>query len=341
VYPVTHTTTLRVAALLGASSPLALSAAPVLKLLPPAHDVANGWDVQLGRSASLRGTLASGDVAFRTAVSSLLLAAEPLASSDGALAERALLASALDRVGLHAEAGALLEDVTLAQRSNGSFDRDATLTAHVIDAVARHGALTNDSVFAETFAPTVAGGLEFILKHVRKDAASAPLLSVASMGAAFFRVARDPRAAAQVAKAVPGPARPLPVGVPSLPARSAGASFVPEDAARLHLVVRSHIESFARVTSDEVTVLEGLGMDGLGQPYEARGVPTPCGRLSFVVRWHGERPALLWECAAVHDDQRADDLVVRVPNFGGAVVRGAKGETLLPAFSAASSPSEP
>jgi hypothetical protein len=33
----------------------------------------------------------------------------------------------------------------------------------------------------------------------------------------------------------------------------------------------------------------------LGQGLEVRGAPTAAGRLSFALRWHGERPALLWE----------------------------------------------
>jgi hypothetical protein len=32
-----------------------------------------------------------------------------------------------------------------------------------------------------------------------------------------------------------------------------------------------------------------------GQPIEVHDAPTHWGRLSFAVRWHGERPALLWE----------------------------------------------
>jgi hypothetical protein len=33
----------------------------------------------------------------------------------------------------------------------------------------------------------------------------------------------------------------------------------------------------------------------LGQPLEVHDLPTGQGRLSFALRWHGERPALLWE----------------------------------------------
>jgi hypothetical protein len=36
----------------------------------------------------------------------------------------------------------------------------------------------------------------------------------------------------------------------------------------------------------------------LGQSWEVHGLPTARGRLGFAVRWHGERPALLWELEA-------------------------------------------
>ena len=44
-----------------------------------------------------------------------------------------------------------------------------------------------------------------------------------------------------------------------------------------------------------VTVLPELPPGWRGQPVDARGVPTRAGRLSYAVRWHGPRPALLWE----------------------------------------------
>jgi len=33
-----------------------------------------------------------------------------------------------------------------------------------------------------------------------------------------------------------------------------------------------------------------------GQPLEVRDAPTHHGRISYAVRWHGDRPALLWQC---------------------------------------------
>ena len=33
-----------------------------------------------------------------------------------------------------------------------------------------------------------------------------------------------------------------------------------------------------------------------GQPLEVHDAPTHHGRLSYALRWHGDRPALLWQC---------------------------------------------
>ena len=59
-----------------------------------------------------------------------------------------------------------------------------------------------------------------------------------------------------------------------------------------------------------------------GQPLEVHDAPVGDGTVSFAVRWHGERPALLWE--STHDG------VVRCPGLD-PVWRGhgAKGEALL------------
>ncbi len=41
-----------------------------------------------------------------------------------------------------------------------------------------------------------------------------------------------------------------------------------------------------------------------GQPLEVHGAPTRCGFVSFAVRWHGERPALLWDVQPEPDSLR-------------------------------------
>lgn len=42
----------------------------------------------------------------------------------------------------------------------------------------------------------------------------------------------------------------------------------------------------------------GMPADWLGNNFEVHGVPTgPASAVSFAVRWHAERPAVLWECS--------------------------------------------
>ena len=63
----------------------------------------------------------------------------------------------------------------------------------------------------------------------------------------------------------------------------------------------------------------------LGQGVEVHGVPSRFGSVSWAVRWHGDRPALLWEA-----EDAPDDVLVRIPgldeNFAGL---GKSGEELL------------
>ena len=66
----------------------------------------------------------------------------------------------------------------------------------------------------------------------------------------------------------------------------------------------------------------------LGQPVEVHDVPTRIGTVSWAVRWHGERPALLWDVVP-HDPDGAAP-VVTAPGLDPAFAAGAwRGETLL------------
>jgi hypothetical protein len=49
------------------------------------------------------------------------------------------------------------------------------------------------------------------------------------------------------------------------------------------------------VGDDTLALCSMLPESWAGQPIEVHDAPTPFGRLSFAVRWHGTRPALLWE----------------------------------------------
>jgi len=47
---------------------------------------------------------------------------------------------------------------------------------------------------------------------------------------------------------------------------------------------------------DSVDLLVELPVEWRGQGVEVHDAPTRAGRVSYAVRWHGARPALLWEC---------------------------------------------
>ena len=66
----------------------------------------------------------------------------------------------------------------------------------------------------------------------------------------------------------------------------------------------------------------------LGQGIEVHEAPTTAGRFGFAVRWHGERPALLWELVPVPG--RAAP-TIRCPGLApGWSSDEPVGETLLP-----------
>ena len=48
-------------------------------------------------------------------------------------------------------------------------------------------------------------------------------------------------------------------------------------------------------SADGLDLLAAPEQSWLGQPIDVRGLVTRHGAVSFSVRWHGERPALLWE----------------------------------------------
>jgi hypothetical protein len=91
------------------------------------------------------------------------------------------------------------------------------------------------------------------------------------------------------------------------------------DTARFLACVRAVL---VRELSRGVDLLPGFPVDWLGQAVSVDGVPFPAGVLSFAVRWHGARPALLWDAPA--------GIVLRAPVLDpGWSSSEAAGETLL------------
>ncbi|MCD9623605.1 hypothetical protein [Rhabdothermincola salaria] len=74
--------------------------------------------------------------------------------------------------------------------------------------------------------------------------------------------------------------------------------------------------------SDGLALAPAVPAEWYGREIEVHGLPTAVGRLSYAVRWHGERPALLWELEPP-DDPAVADALVRL--LGGPVRLSAPG----------------
>lgn len=334
ILPVTHGTTLRYAALLGASSGIALHGTPVLASLPEVHRAAAGWGIHLGRLPQVSLPDSERAATMGAIGAALLLAAEPaIADRDLSVPRRAALATALALSGCSAESGALLDGIGGFQLGNGSFDaqgaHDVLTSAHVIRAMATYASLSGDALFARSFAPTMAGAIEFALKRSAKGK-DRRALAVLVDAARFFTVANDSAAVSQCRKAwaKAGSPWPLPeLPLPPLPAVGPGGSLVPDDPIRLASAVVSAIRTIAVLDADDVVdIVPGFRPEWRGAKLDVRNVATPGGRLSFSLRWHGARPALLWDV----EDPTGVEMRVRCssidPGWGGS---GPKGEALL------------
>ena len=81
-------------------------------------------------------------------------------------------------------------------------------------------------------------------------------------------------------------------------------------------------------TGDELRFALAWPREWLGIGVEVHGLPSRYGPVSWAVRWHGNRPALLWEVENGHKE-----LKVRAPGLDQEFVgQGPVGEQLLSAF---------
>jgi hypothetical protein len=93
----------------------------------------------------------------------------------------------------------------------------------------------------------------------------------------------------------------------------------PDDPARFLLAVRKLLVC---ERGGHVDLLPGFRPDWLGQNLAVHDAPLRSGRVSFAVRWHGARPALLWDAPP--------EVTVRIPALDPSwSTAGGVGETLL------------
>jgi hypothetical protein len=100
-----------------------------------------------------------------------------------------------------------------------------------------------------------------------------------------------------------------------------------------------------RVDGDTIALLPIVPESWLGRQIDVRDLPTPHGRCSFSLRWHGARPALLWELDAgePRDGVEPAPVIITTPVLDPSFRTDKRsGETLLAAPpTAGTTPAEP
>jgi len=264
-------------------------------VLPSAERVAAGWVNRLEGAATV--DLPDGIDAHRVLVD--LVLAE---SSAAAVVEQA-------RWGLAEEA---VRRLVTGLSDTGSADAglNRLQAAATLWALTRHPAL---------FAGAATEALEGIVRAGGNDADARQ--AVADL-ADLFEALGD-HTAAHDARAHSG--------VTSAGKAAAGAGSTDDGGSAAEL--RNLAERLVRPSTDGLDLLVAMPEAWLGQPIEVHGLATPLGRLSLAVRWHAERPALLWELEP-HPLPRPEvnPAVLRVPRLDRAFsTTEPSGEALLAA----------
>jgi hypothetical protein len=313
VVPLLHQSSVRFAALLGVSSALATASTPVLSALPDPAMVARGWALQAGNTAQIDGDQRRAND-LKGLATSLLLWVDGVA--DRPWLERGAIAHGLVRIGAFDEALRAVDGVDDLQARNGSLGTtkdDVFATAHILAAVVTVARYLPDIAFGTAIVPLVAGALEFLHRSAKRSPAEVAATSGVFVAAARLLDRVDETRAARHAReawVTAGKSWPLARALESpLPAISSGASLVPGDPARLSNAVVTAVNGLANESADgSIEVFSGWSARDLaGQTVALHNVDTPIGKVSAALRWHGARPALLWEIASAP----ADNIILR------------------------------
>lgn len=317
LFPLAHTATLRVTIPLPLRRTGELGPAPAT--VPSATQVASGWSTHVAAGARL-------EVPDRRLRDAVAASARHLLLGGAGPTE----AVALDLLGYPAEASRLLlADPVGAAR--------APEPGAVLHALVRHWELTRDVGFAAA-ASTLTGTL---VARVGRAAESADRsLGIGSLpGAADLldaagerRAAGDVRSLADrhVSSDVPTAAEAAETLARLLSSATSTWTWAGPDTGQ-DLVANARLVSLVRallVREDPAGLSLGPAVpEGwLGQGWELHDAPTRHGRLSYAVRWHGDRPALLWEL----DPHGTDPVTIAVPGLDPAwSSTDRRGEALL------------
>lgn len=305
LFPLAHTATLRVAL------PMAGTASLDPPSLPGADQVASGWAAMTRAGARVEVPNRRLRDAMDASTRFLLLGgADPV------------VAGALDLLGFTEDA----EQRLLTEDGAGAPGR-------WLGAIAQHWTLTRDITVARAAAPLVASLVSRLARvddRADADFGHGALPAVAELldAAGEARAAADVRALAARVPVTP-PTEPdlevlLATAGPTWTVPGTGTGHDLGANAALVTAVRRLLVC---EVDDGLVLSPRVSEAWFGQGWEVHDLPTAEGRLSYAIRWHGERPALLWELEP-HAGRRSARLTV--PNLDAAwSTTERRGEALL------------
>jgi hypothetical protein len=326
VFPLAHTAVFR------AVIPVSLradAARPTpAAAFPDADRVASGW----GTVASTGVRMDVPSRPLRDAVTAstrhLLLGRPDLASP--------AVAAALDLMGFSDEAGRRL-------RVRPSELARTTEPGAALHALARHWELTHDPEFARDVVDLI-GAL--VPRLARAEQAGDRALGARALGAtaALLEAADETRAADDVCAVADRLGPPAPDDGEHVQTQLAdllpqvsgtwtwGAGRDGHDLALNAALVTLARRLLVREDDAGLALAPVVPEAWLGQGWELHDAPTRHGKLSYAVRWHGERPALLWQLEALGEAAGASGaaVTISIPGLDGTwSTTEPRGEALL------------
>ncbi|NLA35868.1 MAG: hypothetical protein GX868_09290, partial [Actinobacteria bacterium] len=272
--------------------------------VPRIESIGRGWRAHLATSPELRSGVRRRDAMLREQLADVLMG--PDWGVDDA-AGVATVAEALARCG-RVDLGEALDTLLNEQRSNGSFAAADPVgaTAQVLRAI---GATWSGGVSGDAgvrLLEVAALGAHFLDRR-RNRAAVASLGSEVSFGFESVIGLAEDLGESELASRFRQRCLALGVGSPLVGARAderiaalgGGLSFAdaagrPSVAQSAAFVIRATTELVAD-RADAVDLYPGYVASLAGNELDIESMPTRWGILSFSLRWHGRRPAVLWE----------------------------------------------
>ena len=186
----------------------------------------------------------------------------------------------LDRWGHGALAGETLVGLVCAQRADGSFgDGSEADTVAVLRSLALHLDLTADGAVAAAVAEAVTGAVHRL--NGRGVSPDGRRIGTSAAATVLRWGGHD-----DVARKLGG------LGAGGAGGRGATGPADP----RGRWAWMEHVHRFlARVDGGDLVLLDPWPAGWDGHAVEVHGLRTEVGTVSYALRWHGDRPALLWD----------------------------------------------